>query len=112
MTRTAQFSTRASLSDWCRFFVKIRIGGQDGVCWIWTGAYRDSKYGTFWFDGRNVRAHRFSYIGYYGPIAKGRVILHSCDDPRCVNPAHLSAGPQIDNVKDMIRKGRGWWQNV
>ena len=52
-------------------------------------------------------AHRLSYILHVGIPAKGLVILHSCDNPRCVNPAHLSAGTSRENALDKARKGRG-----
>ena len=51
-------------------------------------------------------AHRVSWELHNGPIPPGKIIMHSCDHPWCVNPAHLSVGTQKDNMADCIAKGR------
>lgn len=54
-----------------------------------------------------VLAHRFAWEQANGKrIPAGMVVMHACDNPRCVNPAHLSVGTQADNIHDSIRKGR------
>lgn len=57
----------------------------------------------------NVRAHRLAFQLVKGPIPEGLSILHSCDNPPCCNPAHLTAGTTKENVQDAISKGR--WSN-
>ena len=52
-------------------------------------------------------AHRLVWMQDNGPLASGQVIMHACDNPACVNPAHLSRGTQKDNSADMMAKGRG-----
>ena len=85
-----------------RFWEKVDKRGPD-ECWQWTACTGPTGYGTF--DGK--RAHRVSWAWANGrPVPDGLVVCHSCDNPGCVNPAHLWAGTQRDNMHDCIRKGR------
>lgn len=79
-----------------------KSGGPDS-CWEWTGLRHDYGYGMFL--GR--RAHRFAWELTNGPIPDGLFILHSCDNPPCCNPAHLSSGTQEENLRQMAARGRG-----
>ncbi len=85
------------------------IGNADG-CWLWTHLSTNGYgYGQIWSNGYNrlLLAHRVSWELHHGPIPEGMSVLHHCDVPRCVNPAHLFLGHQIDNMNDMRRKKRG-----
>lgn len=86
-----------------RFWSKVRIS--DDGCWQWTGARNADGYGNVNVGGRTLRPHRmmFAFVHGYEPA----VVLHSCDNPSCVNPSHLTGGTQRDNVNDMMRKARG-----
>lgn len=76
-------------------------------CFLWAGCQRKKQgYGGFRWNGEMMLAHRVSYALYKGPI-KDKHILHSCDNPSCVNPDHLFAGTHKDNMVDMKLKGRG-----
>jgi len=70
-------------------------------------AYRDVKgYGAFGFDGKVQKAHRVAYMLTHGPIPDGGHILHSCDNPSCVNPDHLRVGTHTENMRDKLARGR------
>jgi len=73
-------------------------------CWIWTGPITERGYGTTGHSGNPV--HRESYRLSKGPIPPNMFVLHSCDVPLCVNPAHLRVGNQKDNMQDAVKRGR------
>jgi hypothetical protein len=88
-----------------RFKKKYTI--QPNGCWQWTGWKNHDGYGFFrYLNKRDIQAHRFSAQHLAGLDIDGKVICHRCDNPGCVNPAHLFAGSQSDNVNDAISKGR------
>ena len=81
-----------------------------GDCWLWGAQLQRAGYGVFTIrKGLQVGAHRVSYALTYGPIPERGVICHRCDNPPCVNPAHLFLGTPVDNALDMVAKGRGTW---
>lgn len=87
-----------------RFWNNIRKGEE---CWEWVGA-KNHGYGVLSRGGRNganVLAHRMSYEINCGDPG-GLVVCHRCDNPSCVRPDHLFLGTQMDNMKDMHKKGR------
>jgi hypothetical protein len=75
-------------------------------CWEWRGSIAPNGYGSFHMEGKTIGAHRASHILHIGPLAPGEHVLHSCDNRKCVNPAHLRAGSHRENVVDSIRKNR------
>jgi hypothetical protein len=78
-------------------------------CWEWTGHIGMNGYGVLIVKNKRKLAHRASYEEFNGKIADGLVICHKCDNPKCINPMHLFAGTQKDNIQDMVRKGRRSW---
>lgn len=80
-----------------RFWDKVRFTPS---CWIWTSVTTSGKwnYGHFCLNGQMRRAHRVAYEWLRGPIPKNSVLDHLCDTPRCVNPAHLLACSNRDNL--------------
>lgn len=89
-----------------RFWAKVEKGPD---CWMWTGAKSGGPpaYGYINLGNKVLqRAHRLSYEMAKGPIPEGLHILHSCDEPLCVNPQHLFAGDAKANMDDMTSKGR------
>jgi hypothetical protein len=82
---------------------KIKSG-----CWIFSN-YKSVKYCSFNFHGRVIGAHRASYLMFKGKIPRGKLVMHLCDNPKCVNPDHLKLGTPKDNTRDMIQKERASW---
>lgn len=76
------------------------------TCWLWIGAHDRRGYGTFHHRDRTYKAHRVVYTLLVGEIPPGKLLLHSCDNPACVNPEHLTPGTHQDNINDMMKKGR------
>lgn len=75
-------------------------------CWLWLESVNRKGYAHLRYEAKMHRANRFSYSAYKGQIPEGLMVLHSCDNPLCVNPEHLSLGTAKDNNDDRDRKGR------
>ena len=84
----------------------------DSGCWLWVGTIGNKGYGRFGTGTTKLGtfkshpAHRASYQVYRGPIPDGMFVCHKCDVRSCVNPDHLFIGTNLDNNRDMVRKGR------
>lgn len=89
-----------------RFWQKVNIGEPD-ECWEWLAGTFNSGYGKFRLDGKSRLAHRVAFEAAAGTLGPDLDVLHKCDNPLCVNPAHLFVGNQLDNARDMTHKGRG-----
>ena len=85
----------------------IKSGPND--CWLWRGPFIRSGYGTMTHRGVRRYAHRWTYEVATGTRLDDPKVLvcHRCDNPPCVNPAHLFLGTYLDNNRDSQRKGRG-----
>lgn len=77
-----------------------------GGCWLWQGYCNPKGYGKLYWKGRSVRAHRIAFELTYGPIPEGLFVCHSCDNPQCCNPEHLSVGTAQDNAYDAVTRRR------
>jgi len=89
-----------------RFWNKVDKKGDD-ECWNWTGCKGYNGYGRFFHNKRLTGSHRASWeIHNNQKIPDGLFVLHSCDNPSCVNPAHLRVGTPLENMKDRSLRGR------
>jgi hypothetical protein len=82
--------------------------GADDECWNWKNSKSELGYGRFFFEGKSRIASRMAYIFACGPIPDELCVLHSCDNPSCVNPSHLRLGTLAENTADILKRGR--WQ--
>ena len=75
-------------------------------CWEWTGGKNGDGYGVIRGDERRILlAHRLSFVMHKEDLEAREVVMHSCDNPGCVNPDHLFKGSQGQNNKDAWDKG-------
>lgn len=80
-----------------RFVEKVNI---TDTCWLWTGCKDIGGYGQIRLGRKqSIQAHRMSYLFYHGEIPQGKIIMHLCDNPPCVNPQHLKAGTTSQNIQ-------------
>lgn len=86
-----------------RFWSKV---DKSGSCWVWKAGKFPNGYGSFWMNGKSIGAHTCSWRFHFGKVPPGKYVLHSCDNPSCVNPEHLFLGTHGDNMKDKATKGR------
>ena len=102
-----QSKFRIGTTDQERFERQIR---KSSTCWLWVGSTDSDGYGVFRGtinDVTYVKAHRYSLAADSdAPLLRGSVVMHLCDNPRCVNPKHLRLGTTRENLLDKIAKGR------
>ena len=104
---TRHFNSRPAID---RFNAKWALNESNG-CWEWTAMRDRDGYGSMWGGKElgkedNLRAHRVSWMLHRGELPDDKLVLHRCDNPRCVNPDHLFIGTGKDNIQDALAKGR------
>lgn len=95
-----------------RFWTRVDRG-EPGECWEWRGCRHRFGHGQVSVPAgiigerhRTHYVHRVAYHLTHGPVPDGLFVCHSCDNPACCNPAHLIAGTQARNMRDMSARGR------
>jgi len=78
-------------------------------CWEWQGCKDRDGYGTMGYQNQTRLVHRLAYMLFYNTSEediKGKVVMHKCDNPSCINPEHIKLTTQRENIIDMHKKGR------
>mgnify|MGYP003659950573 CR=1 FL=1 len=92
-----------------RFEAKVDKSIFNGDCWEWQGAKDSCGYGVIGeggFYGKQLKTHRVAVMLDGRDIPEGMLVMHSCDNPPCCNPSHLTIGTDADNHRDRNIKGR------
>jgi hypothetical protein len=79
---------------------------QVGACLLWIGQKDKKGYGRISVGGKVRRAHIVHFELHNGPVPEGKILMHSCDTLACIHLGHLTPGTQLENVHDMLAKGR------
>ena len=95
----------AAASRWSPELLWRRVEKTEG-CWVWHGWRNTNGYGMVTKDGRTQLVHRLIYELLVGLIPTRMLLCHHCDNPPCVNPAHMFVGTVSDNARDAMQKGR------
>ncbi len=93
-----------------RFWKKVNFDGRAhptlGCCWEWTASTYHTGYGKFRIGDSESAAHRVAWMLVFGEIPEGKMVLHKCDNRKCIRPSHLFLGNALINLHDAIAKGR------
>lgn len=103
------FNNQKRLASATMRFWKYTIKAGENDCWLWNSKQVNEHGYGFLSCSRGViiKSHRLSYSLFLNrPVENSEIVMHTCDNPRCVNPNHLRIGTQAENILDSIKKGR------
>jgi hypothetical protein len=101
------------MKDWQSYFMARVAIDPVTSCWVWQRMLMPNGYGQMGYKSRgSMLAHRAAYEVFVGPLIEGLMVCHTCDNPRCVNPAHLVQATAQWNAQDMKAKQRGNYANA
>jgi hypothetical protein len=87
-----------------RFNQKYIVNEENG-CWEWQGTISKKGYGTIHINNKEIKAYRFAYEYFIGPIDNKLMICHNCHNRKCCNPNHLRQDTNRSNMIDMVHQG-------
>lgn len=87
-------------------YIKERIRVSSSGCWEWQCSKTGNGYGHCKVDGKVVSTHRLAFLLWNGPIKRGQIVRHKCDNAACCNPKHLEPGWHEDNTQDIVTRKR------
>ena len=93
-------------------YIRRNINVCDDGCWEWIKSLGFWGYGTAYYNGQKMGAHRFSYQTFKGEIPDGLMVCHHCDNRACANPAHLYIASQNRNMADCAIRYRAGGQKL
>ena len=85
---------------------KLEKATEGSTCIEWPRKRDKVGRGRIWHGGKLMLAHRWAWERVRGPIPKGMILCHHCDNPSCLNPTHLYVGTHADNMRDMKERRR------
>jgi hypothetical protein len=85
-------------------YLLARISVKKSGCWEWLLGKDKDGYGHAAYKGKGMSAHRASFKAFKGPLLKGKLIRHKCDNTSCINPEHLIQGTHKENMQDMYER--------